>query len=71
MSIFLWLMLSGAFALCVWIWTSDFGRQFPRRARRLGAPTEAGTDRRLRRRDRGNARHVLPRRLPRGAQSCP
>jgi hypothetical protein len=47
MNTLLWSLIVAAYALSIWVWTSDFGKQFPRRSRRrhriIAAGKEEGT----------------------------
>lgn len=44
MNTLLWSLIVAANALSIWVWTSDFGKQFPRRSRRMRSVIAAGAD---------------------------
>jgi len=51
MEALLWVVMTGIFALCAWIWVSQFGRQFPRGRRpvsRTGATAAVSEAKRMR-----------------------
>jgi hypothetical protein len=40
----LWSLIVAAYAVSIWVWTSDFGKQFPRRSRRRQRVIAANRD---------------------------
>ena len=44
MNTLLWSLIVAAYAVAIWMWTSDFGKQFPRRGRRMQPVVATRTD---------------------------